>query len=120
LEYDHYQMDILVVLGGLGKKHELLINCPKKELAENTCSASCTNFNATSSLFFHIYEQSRFKKIIQDYQSIDGRIIPITIYSQANPKSFMNKALTVLAELENDYGPWPHEHLLVYGAGSGG
>ncbi|MEX1100055.1 MAG: hypothetical protein WEB87_06495, partial [Bacteriovoracaceae bacterium] len=51
--------------------------------------------------------------------SIDGRKFPITIYSHWRLMNYYLKKRTfkVLAELERDYGPWPHPQLIVYGTG---
>ena len=55
-----------------------------------------------------------------NYRSIDGREIPVTIYSTQSLSSFESRTKSTLAELENDYGAFPHQKVVIYGAGSGG
>jgi hypothetical protein len=53
------------------------------------------------------------------YPSIDGRNLPVTIYSNYRFYNYYvkKKAWTVLKELERDYGPFPHDKLIIYGTG---
>jgi hypothetical protein len=60
---------------------------------------------------------TRFKRTYWTYTSIDGREIPVVIYSNFwwLNNMMVKKTKEVLAELENDYGPYPHPKLIIYG-----
>lgn len=121
LEYDHYLMQFDVKIINSNTKHTLMMNCESQEIELNTWTANCPDFYTASSLFYHIFQKDRFNSLTKNYNSIDGRVIPITAYSASSSVSnFMDKAFKVMAELEKDYGVWPHNQLIIYGAGSGG
>src|SRR5690606_26284818 len=73
-----------------------------------------------SSYFMHITPEGEIPVQTASYKSIDGREVPVTVYTTQSTSRFMNATLEILAELERDYGPWPHAQVIIYGAGSGG
>src|SRR5690606_15920392 len=75
-----------------------------------------------SSLFFHLVDEGKYPETKYSYTSINGNIIPITLYTRSSSqlKSYKEESLRVLKELEDTYGPWPHPSLIIYGAGLGG
>src|SRR5690606_12751374 len=58
------------------------------------------------------------------YTSVDGREIPITVYSpwKSRTKRCKKETIRVMQELEADYGPWGHPSFVAYGTlpGTGG
>ncbi|TNE98148.1 MAG: hypothetical protein EP326_10325 [Deltaproteobacteria bacterium] len=120
LEYDQYKNDIEVRILGTDEEHVLYTNGEVTELSKNYWSVSYPEVYTASSLFFHLTKKGLIPEKKADYKSIDGRTIPVTVYTSQSTQRFMDKALEVLAELERDYGPFPHNQVIIYGAGSGG
>jgi hypothetical protein len=118
-EYDQYKINMDVRVIGTKRWHSLFANGKITKLAENHFRVSMPNWYSASSVFFHLVPINKFVRWYLKYPSIDGRQLPVTIYSSYR---FYNhyvkqKAWKVLAELEKDYGPFPHEKLIIYGTG---
>ncbi|MBT7611315.1 MAG: hypothetical protein HN576_16260 [Bacteriovoracaceae bacterium] len=120
LEYDQYKMDFEVKIIDAHYDHNLYTNGDIKELAKNHWSVSYPETFTASSLYFHLTKKGVFDEKRAVYTSIDGRKIPFIVYTSSRASRYLNSALEVVAELEKDYGPWPHSQVLIYGAGSGG
>lgn len=122
LEFDQYKMDFSVEILGSNEKHVLYTNGSLKEVKQNKFEISFPEYFQTSSVYFHLTPEGKIPEMKYTYTSIDGRVIPITLYSKLrlSINSYKSTSLKVLAELENTYGPWPHPSLIIYGAGAGG
>lgn len=122
LEFDQYQMDMKVQIVGTDLSHSLKANGTVSRIAENSFEISFPEFYSASSVYFHLFRENNFASNIQFYYpSIDGRLIPVDIYTIYDANEFAEATKTFLAELENDYGPFPHNQLIIYGnAPSGG
>ena len=120
LEYDQYQNNFTVKIKGTSKEHIVRVNGEVTNLEKNSWDIKFPAYYTSSSIYFHLMEKGAYKEITDTYKSIDGREIPIIVYSGWEPLPFMQNSLKILKELETDYGPWPHPRLIVYGAGSGG
>ena len=120
LEYDQYKMDFEIKIIGANVEHVVYTNGDLKQLAKNEWSVSYPKTFTASSLFFHLTKKGSFNEKSAVYTSVDGRKIPFLVYSSNDPARYLKSALKVVAELEKDYGPWPHAQVLIYGAGSGG
>lgn len=123
LEFDQYPMHLTVtVTGAEGKPHLLKANGKVTELAENSFDVVLPEFYTGSSVYLHLFPaKNSFATAQFYYSSIDGRQIPVDIYTIYNATEFADATRTILAELEADYGPFPHDQLIIYGnAPSGG
>lgn len=120
LEYDQYQATIEYKIIGTDDEHVIYTNGDVDELEKNRWRVKYPATFSASSYYMHISEAGLNNEQREFYHSIDGRDIPILIYSRQYTSKYMERAKKVLAELERDYGPWPHPQLIVYGAGSGG
>lgn len=120
LEYDQYQTQLEVVILNSQQEHKLYTNGEVQELALNHWSVAYPSTFTASSYFLHLTPVGAIPELKSLYQSVDGRKIPVTVYSHQSTTRFMNATLEILAELERDYGPWPHAQVIIYGAGSGG
>jgi hypothetical protein len=120
LEYDQYKMDFEVKILNANDDHSLYTNGEVLEVSKNHWSVSYPDKFSASSLYFHLTKKGMIPELNRVYKSIDGREIPVKVYTHQSLSKFMNETLKVLAELEADYGPWPHDQVLIYGAGSGG
>lgn len=116
-EYDSYQMTFRVEVRGTDKSHNIFANGEVTEVSKNIIEVRYPEFYTSSSVFFHLVPKSRFYRLHFNYTSINGRQFPVTIYSNWRFRNWRmkRKALKVLAELEYDYGPWPHPSLVIYG-----
>ena len=119
LEFDQYKMKFSVKVVGTDTAHEIFTNGDDKLLASNEWSVEFPEYFTTSSVFFHIAPTGSFRKAAFNFRSMDGREIPVVVYGQ-NINGFQEKTLSTLTELEKDYGPFPHQKVVIYGAGSGG
>jgi len=121
LEFDTYASTIDVVVTGTEQEHEIFTNGEIQVLGKNQFRIQTPNHFNASSLFFHIVPKSTFRQTSFNYRSIDGRDIPVLIYTgSVDLAAFKTKTAQTLAELERDYGPFPHPKVVIYGAGSGG
>ncbi len=120
LEYDQYKMNFEVEILGTSKEHQIRTNGEVTEIAKNKFSVSFPEYFTASSIFFHLMPVGSFNEESFIYKSIDGREIPVTIYSAGSLSRYLSRTKQVLPELEADYGPFPHNSVTIYGAGSGG
>ena len=118
-EYDSYKMILNVEVTGTKRWHSLFANGNVTKLSENRYRVEYPSYYVSSSVFFHLVPINKFVRWYLTYPSIDGRNIPVTIYSSYRfyNKMLKTKAWNVMAELEKDYGPWPHDQLIIYGTG---
>ena len=105
-----------------GDSNVLKANGKVTEIGNNSFKVSYPKFYSASSVYFHLFRDNSFVNNALFYlRSIDGRMIPVDIYTSFDVKPFVDTATAVFHELEADYGPWPHQQLVVYGnAPSGG
>lgn len=122
LEFDQYKMKMTVEVVGAPTTHILKANGTVSSIGNNAFEVSFPKFYSASSVYFHLFRENSFVNNVQFYlKSIDGRMIPFDIYTSYDVKPFVDTATAVFNELEADYGPWPHNQMIVYGnAPSGG
>lgn len=118
-EYDQYKMIMDVRVTGTKRWHSLFANGNVTKVNNNHYRVEMPDFYSASSVYFHLVPINKFVRWYLTYPSIDGRNVPVTIYSSYR---FYNhyvkkKAWAVLKELEEDYGPYPHDKLIIYGTG---
>ena len=118
-EYDQYKMDFDIKVIGTKRWHSLFSNGDITKISENHYKVSMPKWYTASSVYFHLVPINKFVRWYLTYPSIDGRNIPVTIYSNYRFYNYYvkKKAWKVLKELENDYGPYPHDKLTIYGTG---
>ena len=120
LEFDQFQMNLKVnITGGQGISHLLKANGTVTEVSENSFEIEFPSYYSASSFYFHIFPEKHSVANVQFYYpSIDGRLIPVDIYTNKGSRpieEFVVDTKKIMAELEDDYGPWPHEQLIIYG-----
>ncbi len=122
LEFDQYKMNLSVEVLGAPANHVLKANGVVTSAGNNRFEVSYPKFYSASSSYFHLFRDNSFVNNAQFYlKSIDGRMIPVDIYTSYDVQPFVTTATAVFNELEADYGPWPHNQLIIYGnAPSGG
>lgn len=123
LEFDQYKMSMKVsIIGAEGKSHVLKANGKVSKLSENSFEVVFPDYYTASSVYFHMFLEKNNTNNAQFYfPSIDGRLIPVDIYTIYNVEDFIVQTKTILTELEADYGAFPHDQVIIYGnAPSGG
>ena len=120
LEFDQYQSQIEYKILGSEREHVIYTNGTVQEIDKNHWQVTYPEVYTASSYFFHLTPKGIIPEQKAIFESIDGRKIPVTVYSQQSTSRFMNATLEILKELERDYGAWPHAQVIVYGAGMGG
>ena len=116
LEYDQYKIKLSATIKASNSSHRLFTNGKSLQTRKNHFEVSYPAFFNSSSLYFHLVPTHKFKVKETTFNSIDGRSIPVTIYSK---KKYLNKLVKrkvfkILKELEEDYGAWPHPQLILY------
>lgn len=122
MEYDQYTMRFNVtILGAEGKPHVLKSNGTVSELGENHFEVVTPAFYTGSSVFFHLFPvKNPFNNVQFYFSSVDGRQIPVDIYTIYDANEFVTATKTILTELEADYGAFPHEKVVIYGSSLSG
>ncbi|MBI2518869.1 MAG: hypothetical protein HYV97_00560 [Bdellovibrio sp.] len=120
LEFDQYKINFTLKIIGTSVAHEIFTNGDDKLVANNEWTVEFPEYFNTSSIFFHLTPVGNFRKLAFSYRSIDGREIPVMMYSNQDLNAYKTKTQNTLAELERDYGPFPHQKVVIYGAGAGG
>ncbi len=117
LEFDQYQMrSIIKVKNSEGVPHTLKTNGTISKISENHFEIIYPAFYTTSSMFFHLFpEKNAINNVQFYYPSIDGRMIPVDIYTGYNVDEYVRDTKIILKELETDYGPFPHNQVIIYG-----
>lgn len=120
-EYDQYKMEISLDILGARKSHRLFTNGSLVEKKNNSYRYTYPEYFTSSSLYLHLVPESKFDTIDFTYESklANGRNFPVTIYSYSKSlnRKLKEETISVLNELESDYGAWPHSHLILYGTG---
>lgn len=123
LEYDHYAISVVVDITGSAKLHKIYANGDVQRLAINKWAINFPAYFSCSSMFLHVVPNNDTTDLKTTYTSLDGRVLPVLIYSkQADVLGYFKlKTLEALQSLEADFGPFPHPQVIIYGVdGSGG
>ena len=126
MEYDQYKMNFHIEFKGGSAKQAVYTNGVVKQNG-NIVDIDYPDYYNCSSIFFHTTPTTSVEETRFSYKSKDGRDLPVVIYqskstwsAQSTLEKFKAETIAVLAELEGDYGPFPHPDLTIYNAGSGG
>ncbi len=117
LDYDQYQMDLDVEVENSDVEHVLMVNCEKTELKKNHWKMSCPAYYTSSLLFFHLFEEGAYEVETFTMESINKKSVEFTVYTNETMSRYTELAKKVFVELENDYGPWLHDQMIIYGTG---
>lgn len=117
LEFDHYPKTFNVQVTGAGNlEHTVKANGNVSKMGSNQFEVSYPAHYTSSSVFFHLFPTKAITRNVSFYYtSIDGRKLPVDIYAVVETDQFLQQTKTILAELEADYGPFPHDQVLIYG-----
>jgi hypothetical protein len=117
LEFDHYPKTFNVQVTGVNSiDHTVKANGKVSRLSNNAFEVSYPAHFTSSSVFFHLFPTKAITRNVSFYYtSIDGRKLPVDIYAVVETDQFLQQTKAILAELEADYGPFPHDQVLIYG-----
>lgn len=121
LEYDQYKQTLFVSLKGTTTEHEIFTNGFVTTLGGFDFKIDFPAYFTTSSFYFHIAEKGRFKSSSFLYTGLEA-VFPVTVYADSSSLVSSGEARTksVLQELENTFGTFGHDRLVVYITPSGG
>lgn len=119
LEFDQTPVVFNIEFIGLTQKQKIYANGDVKWHSDTQASVTFPNYFTASSFFFHTAPEGSFLEIDYEYPSINGRSLPIKIYTPLNAGSNQltkgkENLANILAELEANFGAFPHPNLLVY------
>lgn len=127
LIYDRFPMTFIVKFIGATEEQKIYANGNVQQIGENEFKVSYRAELNTTCQYFHTTPASSVVETVFSYKSVDGRDLPAVIYlaksgaNQANAlANLKRKTITILDELERDYGPFLHPSITVYVAGMGG
>ena len=120
-EHDQFKQTLHLSLDGIGAEHEVFTNGKVQTDGSNAWYIDFPDYFTSSSFYLHIAKKGRFTKHQAVYNGL-VRDIPVLTYASSDyaASTALNKSLKYLAELEQTYGPYAHESLVAYIAGSGG
>jgi hypothetical protein len=124
-EYDQYKITMTVNFKGVRTAHqEFYANGTVTQLSPVSWKIEYPEWFTVSCPYYHLSPKGWLHRIDFTYRSINGKNIPITVYSpyKKRTRRFKDETIKVMKELEDDYGPWGHPSFIAYGTmvGTGG
>lgn len=116
-EFDQYQIKLNLNFAGIKKaKQDIYTNGRVVSTSPNSFEVTFPEYFTVSCPYFHLTPKGQKKRIDFTYKSVDGRHLPVTVYTSwwSHPKKFKKEAEKIFKELEADYGPWGHDGLVAY------
>lgn len=127
LIYDRFPMTFIVKFIGGSDEQKIYANGDVSKIGENEYKVSYRAELNTTCQYFHTTPVSSVVETVFSYKSVDGRDLPAVIYLQKSGATQANKlaslkrqTITILDELERDYGPFLHPSITIYVSGMGG
>jgi hypothetical protein len=121
-EYDQYKtiMNINFVSGD--HSNITLMANGKIDKKDNGYHIEFPEFYTASSYFIHLFEKTNFIINRSKYRRLDGKEVDYIVYSKNEKftQDLIIKSKKSLFELEQLYGPWPHDHIIIFGDQSSG
>jgi hypothetical protein len=123
-EYDQlYHTYDVIVKDSKGTVYEVFTNGGRTLIEPNHWYIGFSEAFNSSAMFFHLVPQGSVQVLKESFLSVSGEEFLITVYgymTEDELKPFMDQSKKTLAELEKDYGAWPHRRLVVYATEEGG
>jgi hypothetical protein len=120
LEFDLLQMTAEVRLSGATHPHQLFTNGSVETDGESAWRVSFPSYFNCSSCYLHLTD--RPVSVRESAFNGTNGVIPIRTYGEnvSHLEQALERAGVVMGELEDTYGPYAHESLLVYCTGAFG
>lgn len=121
-EYDQVKMTFNIDFKTMNKQ-KFFTNGKVTAQDNNKFTVEFPETYTSSSLYYHTAPIGRFPERTFTYTTIDGRDIPGVVYAKdswTNLDDAKKKVISSMQNLESKYGPWLHQQVVVFIAGSGG
>jgi hypothetical protein len=122
LEFDQYPITFNLDFQTLTKQ-KIYTNGFVTQIDDSKFKVLFPKTYTSSSLYFHTAPIGRYPEKRFNFQSMNGKNIPVTAYassSMTNLETVKKNTLANMEKLESMYGPFLHDTLTVFIAGSGG
>ncbi|MBY0517068.1 MAG: hypothetical protein K2P81_09180 [Bacteriovoracaceae bacterium] len=122
-EFDQFKLRVTLKFPELNSSdYRVFSNGEVNPLGEGLWSVSFPSFYTASSPYLHLFPAKTKKIQYFNLESMDGRTIPVTSYSDKKNSAtlFSKKIAKMFYTYERDFGPWPHESFVGYQSQSGG
>lgn len=120
LEFDQYKMTFNLDFKSL-KNQKIFSNGKVTKISDSKFKIDFPSTYTSSSIYFHTDEKDKNKELPFSFQSINGKLIPVMLYT-LNPESDLNgvkeKITQTLNQLEKKYGAFVHPTLTVLDSGN--
>lgn len=119
-EFDSYKMIFNIDFKNFVDQR-IYANGNVTKIDDSHFSIEFPEYYTSSSIFFHTAPIGKYPEKLFNFHSIDGRDIPVTVYSpekNSNLEIFKNEIIENLTKLESLYGPYLHQSLIVFTAES--
>jgi hypothetical protein len=116
-EFDQYPVTMNVTFAGVAEaRQDIYANGAVTPTSPNSFRITFPAWYTVSAHYFHTTPKGQKKRLDFNYRSVDGRDIPVTVYTAwwSRPQKFRREAEKLFAELEADYGPWGHDAFVAY------
>jgi hypothetical protein len=124
LQFNQYPKTMRIeITGAQGMPHLVRANGTIRNPSENVFEVKFPAYYSNASVFFHLTTVDAIPTTKFNYPSVDGRALPVEVYVVGNATlmaQYVANTKAALADLEKDYGPFPHPKVIVYGNGPGG
>ena len=123
--FDHFRMSISAKIRNSSVIHSLFSNGIARRCDSEHWQVDYPAYFTSSCPWFHLGPADKYQSIQDEFSSLDGRSIPILIYTQSRRRAdrllqkFLWSTRVILDELESDFGPFPHGSVTVYATGKG-
>ena len=118
-EYDRASTIFNISFTELEKEQAVIANGKVEKIDKFNYSIEFPVHYTVNSIYFHTMPEGSFTKQGSVYESVDGRDIPVFVYTKTQERrmsTIESNTHDTLEELENDYGAFPHEKMIVYDA----
>lgn len=119
-EYDQYKAKIKFNFLNISQdefRNYVLMTNGEQKTNGTSIEVSYPEFYTASSFFIHLFKKDKYIIVKDIYTTLDGRNIDFYTYSREEDltKSLHEKAVTTLRNLEDLFGEWPHDYLVIFG-----
>lgn len=120
-EFDQVTMVLTVSVVGGTQEELIFTNGTVQKVNNNEWSIQFPSYFNCSALYFHIRPKQETRTLQYLYNSIDGRKLPVVIYTAIGPgddlADFKKSLDQVLLSNESILGPFPHDSITVFISG---
>ena len=116
-EYDQYKAKLnIVFVNGDHFPYELMANGVVNKTKDGYV-VDFPSFYTASSFFIHLFKRDNYIIDYDVFTRADGKTIDFITYSRDKEftRKLKERTIKSLKELEDYYGPWPHDYLIIFG-----